>query len=425
MTSLSRYSGAVLVPVTIGVLAGLWMTHSAFEQLRFEADARVAASATDLILREMGVTTDALLDASELVEPTRPYPPAVEAALRGDTVLALGSSAESLELTLVYGEGSAVRISTGPFRPRVLELWPGIAGYRLALYLRGKRTVTTEPAFSPEVLHPETLLALGREPEGMVLAVGTGKGMLRAFQAVPGRPSEVAVLVAADQDTAVGGVGTSAPLTVLFVVLLLSAAAAWLTLHPRQPVVPGSGDLEQSPLQWALITLVPLLAGVAILLSLDRDYRQTATLSLRDQMSRAIVLVKQVDRMGSVRDAQAITGFDAALLGGGTIETATRDDIDLRSALGELRPPPRNFTSSGIVGANHESRFNSAARTPDGATLILMGPRISQKLGALRTKLGLVGILVLLPPLLFLWLADTTAKPRPASTRVEREPKTL
>jgi hypothetical protein len=50
-----------------------------------------------------------------------PYPPAVEAALRGDTVLALGSSAESLELTLVYGDGPLVRTATGPFRPTVLE----------------------------------------------------------------------------------------------------------------------------------------------------------------------------------------------------------------------------------------------------------------------------------------------------------------
>ena len=98
MTPLIRYSSAVLLPVAIGVVAGLWVTASAFERLQNEADLRVAASATDLILQEMGAARAALLDQAEAVQPTRPYAPPVEAALRGDTVLALSSSDESLEL---------------------------------------------------------------------------------------------------------------------------------------------------------------------------------------------------------------------------------------------------------------------------------------------------------------------------------------
>lgn len=70
MTPLSRYSAAVLLPVTLGALAGLWVTTTAFERLRSEADSRVAASATDLILREMGAATDALLAGAESVRPT-------------------------------------------------------------------------------------------------------------------------------------------------------------------------------------------------------------------------------------------------------------------------------------------------------------------------------------------------------------------
>ena len=200
VTPLTRYSGAVLMPVAIGVVAALWVTGSAFERLQNSADLRVAASATDLILQEMGAARDALLDGAEAVQPTAPYPPAVEAALRGDTVLALGSSEESLELTVAYGEGPLVRIATGPFRPTVLEVLPSITGYRLALYLRGTRTVTTEPPFSPDVLHPEVLLALARQADGMVLESGEVTGALRAFQAIPGRPSDVAVLAAAEED---------------------------------------------------------------------------------------------------------------------------------------------------------------------------------------------------------------------------------
>ena len=115
-----------------------------------------------------------------------PYPPAVEAALRGDTVLALGSSSESLELPLVYGDGPLVQIATDPFRPTVLESLPSIAGYRLALYLRGTRSVTTEPAFSPEVLHPEVLVALDRSPDGVVFDAEGTTGTLRAFQGARG-----------------------------------------------------------------------------------------------------------------------------------------------------------------------------------------------------------------------------------------------
>jgi len=406
MTSLTRYSGAVLIPVTLGALAGLWVTNTAVQRLRAEADSRMAASATDLILREMGAATDALLDGGEAVQPTEPYPPAVEAALRGDTVLALGSSAESLELTLAYGDGPLVRIATGPFRPTVLELLPSIAGYRLALYLRGTRTVTTEPAFSPEVLHPEVLVALGRSPDGLVFDADGATGTLRAFQAVPGRPSEVAVFAAAEEGMRIARGSMVAPVTVLLVVMLLSGCAAWIAHNPRRPVVEEAGGVEHSPLQWALVVLVPVLAGAAILMSLDRDFRQTATVSMRDQLSRAIILIGQVDRVGSVTTARAATGFDAARLRAGAVEEATRDEADLIEALGTLGPPPPNFTSSGVLTTDSGNRFYSAARTPDGATMVLIGPDTDERLGDVRKRMGLAGILILLPPLLFLWLAD-------------------
>jgi len=77
VTPLVRYCGAVLLPVTIGVLTSLWITASGFERLQVDADLRVAASATDLILPEMGAARDALLDGAEAVQPSPPYPPAV------------------------------------------------------------------------------------------------------------------------------------------------------------------------------------------------------------------------------------------------------------------------------------------------------------------------------------------------------------
>ena len=401
-----RYSGSVLLPVTIGVLTGLWITSFAFKQLQHETDFRIAASATDLILQEMGAARDALLDEAVAVQPTPPYPAPVEAALRGDTVVAMGSSEESLELTVAYGDGTTVRIATGPFRPTVLELLPSIAGYRLALYLRGTRTVTTEPPFSPEVLHPEVLLALARQADGMVLEADGATGALRAFQAVPGRPSDVAVLAIATEDTRIAAGGTTAPVTGLIVVVLLSGFAAWTTLHPRHPPESGAGPAERSTLQWSLVVLVPVLAGLAILLSLDRDFRRGATTNMRDQLSRAIILVEQVDRIGSASAARAITGFDAARLREGEVEVTTRDEPDLIDALGELRPPPPNFTSSGTLTVADGTRFYSAARTPNGATLALIGPTMEAGLGRVRLRLGLAGLLVLLPPLLFLGLTE-------------------
>ena len=406
MTPLVRYSGAVLVPVAIGVLTGLWVTASAFEGLQREADLRIAASATDLIQQGMGVARDALLEEAEAVQLTRPYAPAVEAALRGDTVLALGSSEESLQLTVAYGEGPLVRVATGPFRPTVLEVLPSIAGYRLALYLRGRRTMTTVPTFSPAVLHPEVLLALARQAEGMALELDGVAGALRAFQTIPGRPSDVAVLAAAEDDTSIEAAGMTAPVTVLMVVLLLSGFAAWTTHNPRRPSVPIAGPVEQSTLQWSLVVLVPVIAGVAIVLSLDRDYRQSAAASMRDQLNRAIILVKQVDRISSVSAAGAITGFDAARLRAGGVEAATRDDVELISALAELRPPPPSFTSSGVMDVDGDTRFYSAARTPGGATLVLIGPTMTRQLLDVRRSLGLGGLLILLPPLLFLWLSE-------------------
>ena len=420
MTPLVRYSGAVLVPVAIGVLTGLWVTASAFERLQREADLRIAASATDLIQQEMGTARDALLEEAEAVQPTRPYAPAVEAALRGDTVLALGSSEESLELTVAYGEGPLVRVATGPFRPTVLELLPSIAGYRLALYLRGRGTV---PTFSPEVLHPEVLLALARQAEGMALELDGVAVALRAFQTIPGRPSDVAVLAAAEDDTSIEAAGMTAPITVLMVVLLLSGFAAWTTYNPRRPSVSVAEPVEQSTLQWSLVVLVPVIAGVAIVLSLDRDYRQSAAASMQDQLNRAIILVKQVDRISSVSAARAIAGFDAARLRASEVEAATRDDVELISALEELRPPPPSFTSSGVTDVDGDTRFYSAARTPGGATLVLIGPTMTRRLRDVRRSLGLGGLLILLPPLLFLWLSEPPGS-ESASEGPDDEPPT-
>lgn len=164
------------------------------------------------------------------------------------------------------------------------------------------------------------------------------------------------------------------------------------------------------------MVLVPVLAGAAILMSFDRDYRQSATLSTRGQLSRAIILIRQVDRMGSVTGARAVTGFDAARIKGGAVEAATRDEADLIEVLGTLGPPSPNFTSSGVLALEDGNRFYSAARTPDGATMILIGPDSDKQLGEVRKRMGLAGILILLPPLMFLWLADF---PRPATAKVK------
>jgi len=220
------------------------------------------------------------------------------------------------------------------------------------------------------------------------------------------------VLAAAGEDTNIATGGMTAPVTVLIVVLLLSGFAAWTTHHPRRPMVSGTDPIEQSTLQWSLVVLVPVIAGAAIGLSLDRDYVQSATLSMRDQLSRAIILVKQVDRIGSVSAARAITGFEAARLQSGAVATATLDEGDLIDALAELRLPP-NFTSSGVLALGDDTRFYSAARTPDGATLVLIGPTMSQRLRGIRGRLGLAGLLILLPPLLFIWLSE-----HPSSQRI-------
>ena len=414
VTPLVRYAGAVLLPVAIGVSIGLWVTASAFQRMQREADLRIAGAATYLIQQEMGATRDALLEEAEAVQPTPPYAPAVEAALRGDTVLALGSSEESLELTVAYREGPLVRVATRPFRPTVLELLPSISGYRLALYLHGRRTVTTEPTFSPEVLHPETLVALSRQAQGMAMELDGVVGILRAFQASPGRPSEVAVLAAAEDGASIEAGDAAAPVTVLVVVLLLSGFAAWTTHNPRRPLVPEAGPAEHSTIQWSLVVLIPVIGGLAIVLSLDRDYRQSAAASMRDQLNRAVILVKQVDQMSSVSAARAITGFDAARLRAGEVEAATGDDLELIDALEELHPPPPNFTSSGVMDVDDDVRFYSAARTPEGATLVLIGPTMTKRLGDVRRSLGLGGVLIILTPLLFLWLSERPGSESPS-----------
>ena len=413
MGPLTRYAFAVLAPVAAGVLGGLWFSASALDRFQEAADARIAASATDLIWQDMGRARQALLEQAEAVEARPPYGPAVEAALRGDTVVALGSSGESLELTVVYGDGPLVRIASAPFQPTVLETLPSTSRYRLALYLRGKRTVTTNPPFSPLQLDPTLHMTLSRRPEGMSFSLNGSSAAIRPFQPVPGQRPEV-VVVAAPEEGLRQWVGRStAPVTVLVVVLLLSGFAAW-TMYRPPPQEPALRS-ERSPLQWPMVVLIPVIAGIAILLAFDLGFRRATTEGLRDQVSRAVVLTRQVEATESVSGAKTVTGFEVARVIAGSVEASTTDDDDVLGALRTLLPPPPNYTSSGVLDLKGSLRIYSAARTPSGAAFVLIGPDLLGRFRAVRIRLGLWALLVLAPPLLFLRFSD---RPPPEASRL-------
>lgn len=401
---LTRYAFAVLAPVAAGVLGGLWFSASALDRFQEAADARIAAAATDLIWQEMGRAREALLEEAEAVEATPPYGPAVEAALRGDTVVALGSSDQGLELTVVYGDGPLVRIATTAFQPTVLETLPSISRYRLALYLRGKRTMTTNPAFSPLQLDPKLHMALSRRPEGMPFSLNGSSAAIRPFQPVPGHRPEVVVVAAPEEQLEQRTARTTAPVTVLVVVLLLSAFAAWTIYRPppEEPALRG----ERSSLQWPMVVLIPVIAGIAILLAFNLGFRRATTGGLRDQLNRAVVLTRQIDVTESVSAAQTATRFDVARVRAGAVEAATTDDDAVLEALRTLRPPPPGWTSSGVLDLKGGLRLYAAARTPSGAALVLIGPDLLGRFHAVRIRLGLWALLVIVPPVLFLWLSQ-------------------
>jgi hypothetical protein len=398
--ALTWYVLTVLLPALLAVSLTARQWSNASDAVVFDRHLRGAQTATEVLWQEMGAEQRALAARAPTVSVTPPYPPAIRAAEDGDTISALASSDESLELSVIFFDSAgALRMTREPFHPRVLTVLPSVIGLSISVYLRGRRAVSVDPPFGPLELSPDLLEELGRDVGGVEIRVAEGLGVLRPFRPTRGAPPDVVVL-AGDSVAHEAPLSLPTLMAVLGIVLLLSLAAMWTIKRGQSE----HGDDRSSLAQSGLIAFIPVLAGIVILATLDRSYRQLVTDSARDEMLRVVAFANEMDFATSPRNVEIATGYEAAYLAPDGAITSSVEDVELSGRLRDVRLPPPNFTSSGAIETSGAPVLYVAGRVPAGGALVILGPDVARRAASLRPVMLVAALGMALPALVYLFL---------------------
>jgi hypothetical protein len=208
-----------------------------------------------------------------------------------------------------------------------------VTGYRTALYLGGRSTVSTDPAPPPEGV------------DGALLVSGESTGDSTSAYAVVVAPSEPP--------------GPPLPLPLLLVtglLLLFASLAGWIQLAGE----PREGRI----LSILLLSALPALTAWGFLIQADRLYREAADEAERRDLARALAVARLRDVAGEPAAVHRLTGFRAWRVRGGAVAAASVDGP--ADAVAALPVPPPSFTSTGTVATPEGDASYVALRLPDG-----------------------------------------------------------
>lgn len=256
----------------------------------------------------------------------------------------------------------------------------GMAGFAAALYVDGhRRDGTVDAPPGPESLELSVLERLAASPGGLALSAGAGEegpGLLvpRRTGAV-GDPS-MAVLVGYPADHP--PLLPRPLLLVTTLVLAFAAVAGWIQLGGRPPRQAG---------RWLLlVSLVPVLTASSFILHADSLHQEAALVAQRRDLGRALAVARARDATGEPGAVQALTGYHAFRVRGGTVVAATLEGP--APAVAGLPTPLPNFTSAGRVQTPEGASAYVALRLGEGdfvvATATAPGPSVGDTRRRLR-----------------------------------------
>jgi hypothetical protein len=412
--ALTSYLGLVVAPVLLAVSLGSWQWLQHSNTLLFERYERAVHGSAYLLTQALGRSQREFSTRAPVVEVQPPYAPAVVKALAGDTVAGLASTTTSLELTVVLSDSAgAIRMIREPFRPPFLEVVPSRTMLGISIYLRGKRSATTDPPVGPTSLSESTLGALATAQGGVRFDDGSARGVYGVVRARPETAPELVLLVGeASPEAAEGWLLTLLPM--FAIVLFLALTAAWTMARQGSP-----GRRSTSFAQTALVALIPVLAGAAILLAFDQGFNTEAHENSTDELSRATLLVRQLELPLSPDLIKRATGFEVAVIGPEGVERTTVEDAELIDALSALRLPPPSWMSFGIAATSGGPASYEIVRVGSDRGLVLLRTDLDELTTSLREALLWISAIMFVPALLFLALASAR---RPASPSPIRRP---
>ena len=166
-------------------------------------------------------------------------------------------------------------------------------------------------------------------------------------------------------------------------------------------------------MQSVLVAFIPVLAGFALLTSLDQGFRNTVGQAVRGDLARASALLR-VSGEGDSMEAARTLGFDAALIRRGVVLASTIENPESRDRLAAIRPPPPTFSTTGSIGLAGVDHSYMATRAGGGVVMVLLAPGPDAQAAEFRFRLIAAGLLMAIPPLLYLGLLVFAANKPPA-----------
>lgn len=349
------FLAGVVLPVILAVAGAVVLREQETRQLQEDAAARMARITGSLLMREAALGSG-----------TPPAPPSGESP----------------------GAPTAGQVRT------VLRAVERMAGYHTAVYMDGARTWATDPAFGPDRLPAEVEEALRRGEhagapaevvQGAIVGLAGGEGT-----------ASFAVL-AAPVVARSASLPLSNLLPVLTVAVILSVLAAWVLFQPPSGAGGEAGGRRPGRMQTALVVLIPILAGWALLGYLRRDLDRTVGATTTRELSRTMAIIRSRIPGASVEEILAVTGFDATRVERGTIAATTLESPGLRAGLLRSPSPPAGLTSFGRVQGRTTGAAYLALREAGGGVLILTTPDPDPRVRLFSMLLWFLSVAIAVP----------------------------
>lgn len=403
----------VLLPVALAFVAGQVQVFRTVQGRAMESRERFGRLADQLFREEMGAQAAAMAGTAPVLSNPDPSSPVLQAALRGDTVAALGTDSGNLVLSVALAaepeiapgeapvgeEGPAnvsIRAATETFPAAFLTLLRSRAGHLGAFYLRGSRVAGEPSSFGPESLSAREATGTAGNPWTITTALGPASVIPLGGQ--PGAPGLLHLLVAPSSPT----MGPSSPWRAL--ALLIVGAALGLTgLFWGQVTKRGAAASRDHP------GSVPLLVSYgAVVLGLCCAFLESGNGVAADfaeaqesELVRTLALFAD-DGAGLRPEAVSeATGYGAYRFRGGFPGSGTGPD-SIPSEVLALPTPGSSFPSAGLAGRGTGSfRFASFLKD-SGHTLVLTATARGGALQSMRMALAVLGGVASLLGLIFL-----------------------
>ena len=390
----------VLVPVATAFGLSQTLIQRTYQLRKLESGERFGRLTAVFFLEQMSArATELSLAAPILSDPDRSSS-VIQAALRGDTVAALGTLSGELTLSVALVEQEAdspevqIRAMTQPFPPHFLTRLHGSVGYPGALYLRGQRVTEEPPGFGPEALPDGGSNLTAGSPDTLPTASGVGV-LVPLGDALPAA-APLQLLIAPSLPALYtppfwrgpGALLLGAGLGI-FVLLLL--------LREREPNGPSRINLlSLVAYVTPMGTLWLGLLGQGEKVDLNRgDFS-------RGEMVRVMAMLREGgEKLGHEAIAQA-TGFGVTRIVNEEVESTLDEGPPLIEVRG-LPLPPSSLPTTGVVSDELASFAFATVREGPEQRLILTRPSNEEPLRRVRLLLAGLGGAASLLGMMFLF----------------------